>query len=572
MKGTRLTAVSALVASLAFLVLLSQAPTAIAQSGPIADPNGPYQVAEGDTIQLNGENSENAETYDWSITNDPTGEAYLTQDSTATPTFHAPPEVEDNETISVMLTIANDLDTHSETAKIVVKPAYIPPNPPLNLEVEGKSNPENVTDPKPSFSSEYDTMNAEPATKAQIQVGTNSDENDKWDHEITGLSLSEGERLSITYGGSTLSPQGTYYWRMRFYDRGWGSWSDGSDQFTMGGLKDIIEGCIDPGHISSGAQTLLAADASEAASALSEAKISSSAKVMEEAWLVNLPQALRILEEMDASSRADLLIEISTLPSSPEDAAEILQTMTAEHATETVEAIIDKEAYSALNSIFESSKLFSERIDRIVEGLSKERKKKLAEHLSSNAKERISPELLPREGINWFMIAGILAAAGVIFVLLWIKRGTIRKVIQKPSKPRKETARKKIPSERKWLELIRNFLKSGRRQSAVKTNLPPEQTLKRTEAAIRKLGKQNVVKTAKSGGRVYLLRKAKGPKPEWVKLIQQFLASEEDQKLIKTKAPAGRARKALDAAIRKLGKQNAVRAIEENGIVYLVKT
>ncbi|KXB07683.1 hypothetical protein AKJ51_00630 [candidate division MSBL1 archaeon SCGC-AAA382A20] len=91
---------------------------------PSAHPNGPYTVPSGDSIELDGTESEDPDgdplTYLWEIKNDPTGEATLTNPESEKPTFNAP-DVDSETEITVKLTVDDGKYTDTETTKVTVK-------------------------------------------------------------------------------------------------------------------------------------------------------------------------------------------------------------------------------------------------------------------------------------------------------------------------------------------------------------------------------------------------------------------------------------------------------------------
>ncbi len=114
--------------------------------------------------------------------------------------------------------------------------AYNPnyaPSAPTNLLCEGQTDPAQMEDTTPEFSAIYnDQDSGDIANKYQIQVDDNADfSSPLWDSGSAGTSMSnctESTRCAdITYAGSALADQTTYYWRIKFWDDDGeeGSWS-----------------------------------------------------------------------------------------------------------------------------------------------------------------------------------------------------------------------------------------------------------------------------------------------------------------------------------------------------------
>jgi len=125
------------------------------------------------------------------------------------------------------------------------------PTAPTSLLTEGETNPSEVTDTTPEFSAIYnDPDSGDIANKYQIQVDNNSDFSSTiWDSGSSGTSMTnctEGTRCQdISYGGSVLSWEGTYYWRIKYWDDGGaeGAWSTETAYFTMASI-DAPTGCL----------------------------------------------------------------------------------------------------------------------------------------------------------------------------------------------------------------------------------------------------------------------------------------------------------------------------------------
>ena len=89
----------------------------------------------------------------------------------------------------------------------------------------GQANPTNLSDPTPAFSAIYnDPDSGDIANKYRVEVNTASDFTGTvmWDSGSSGTSMSNttaGNRCpDITYAGSALANNTTYYWRIRFWD------------------------------------------------------------------------------------------------------------------------------------------------------------------------------------------------------------------------------------------------------------------------------------------------------------------------------------------------------------------
>ncbi|KXB07904.1 hypothetical protein AKJ58_01510 [candidate division MSBL1 archaeon SCGC-AAA385D11] len=113
---------------------------------PTADANGPYSVNEEETVALDGTGSSDPDgdtlTHSWSIADDPTGEASLTDTDTSTPVFRAP-SIESDTNVIVELTVGDGHGhTDSDTATVTI--LALPPAPPAKV-VENMT-PENAAE------------------------------------------------------------------------------------------------------------------------------------------------------------------------------------------------------------------------------------------------------------------------------------------------------------------------------------------------------------------------------------------------------------------------------------------
>lgn len=118
-------------------------------------------------------------------------------------------------------------------------PSNTAPSAPTSLQVEGQTNPTNISDPTPEFSAIYnDSDDGDIATKFKLQVSTSSSFSTiYWDSGTTSMaSTTEGNRSSdVTYGGSSLASSTIYYWRIKFWDDedAEGVWSTETATFSL---------------------------------------------------------------------------------------------------------------------------------------------------------------------------------------------------------------------------------------------------------------------------------------------------------------------------------------------------
>ncbi len=108
------------------------------------------------------------------------------------------------------------------------------------LQVEGLTNPSNISKPSPSFSAIYTHASGTPlATSYEIQVSNSSSfASTYWASGKQTLSSSTptGQRTPLIYATTTFQTDGlTYYWRIRFWDQNnvQGAWSSSGDYFIM---------------------------------------------------------------------------------------------------------------------------------------------------------------------------------------------------------------------------------------------------------------------------------------------------------------------------------------------------
>ncbi|KXA92930.1 hypothetical protein AKJ64_01800 [candidate division MSBL1 archaeon SCGC-AAA259E17] len=105
---------------------------------PTADAGGPYSVEEGGTVELDGTDSGDKdgsiERYSWTVTDDPTGGASLSNSDTSTPSLSAPLVISSTE-VTVELTVEDDDGANdSDEATVTVEPK---PNDPPTADAGG---------------------------------------------------------------------------------------------------------------------------------------------------------------------------------------------------------------------------------------------------------------------------------------------------------------------------------------------------------------------------------------------------------------------------------------------------
>jgi hypothetical protein len=97
------------------------------------------------------------------------------------------------------------------------------PQAPDSLLTEGQTNPDSITDTTPEFSAVYnDPDTSDTSSYYEIEVNTQSDFTGTvmWDSTKSSMtSTNQGDRSpNISYAGSSLSYNATYYWRIKFWD------------------------------------------------------------------------------------------------------------------------------------------------------------------------------------------------------------------------------------------------------------------------------------------------------------------------------------------------------------------
>ena len=139
-----------------------------------------------------------------------------------------------------------------------IKIVNLSPTAPTSLLTEGQTNPTGVTDTTPEFSAIFNDDSGDIANKYRIQVDDASGFGSTiWDSGASGTAMSncnQGARCQdISYAGSVLAGNTTYYWRIKYWDNegAEGAWSTVSAYFTtsvapLASTSLLAEGLTNP--------------------------------------------------------------------------------------------------------------------------------------------------------------------------------------------------------------------------------------------------------------------------------------------------------------------------------------
>ncbi|POG55802.1 Ig-like domain-containing protein [Haloferax marisrubri] len=146
-------------------------------SPPTPRTTGPYSVPEGGSIQLDGSGSSDSDgsitSYSWSITNDPTGQASLSNPSSAQPTFNAPDSVSGDTDVTVELTVTDDDGaTSMRTTTVTVTDTDGTPSPSVSMRVDDLTD---IQTNNPDFVVSYDIGDTN-ASFERVEVRADSTE------------------------------------------------------------------------------------------------------------------------------------------------------------------------------------------------------------------------------------------------------------------------------------------------------------------------------------------------------------------------------------------------------------
>lgn len=167
---------------------------------PTPRTTGPYSVPEGESIQLDGSGSSDSDgsitSYSWSITDDPTGQASLSNPSSARPTFNAPDSVSGDTDVTVELTVTDDDGaTSRRTTTVTVTDSTSSPQPSISMRVDDLTD---IRPNSPEFVVSYDIGNTNNSFE-RVEVQLDSTESFASDSEQQTAPRGS-VRLQTTYG------------------------------------------------------------------------------------------------------------------------------------------------------------------------------------------------------------------------------------------------------------------------------------------------------------------------------------------------------------------------------------
>ncbi|MFC7202410.1 PKD domain-containing protein [Haloferax namakaokahaiae] len=210
---------------------------------PTADTGGPYTTSAGSSIELDGTGSSDSDgtitDYNWTITNDPTGDASLSNSDSATPMFDAPETVSEDTSITVELTVTDDGgSTDTETTTITVTDT--PPSPSISMRVDDLTN---VRSNDPAFVVSYDIGDTN-ASFERVEVemaSTESSASDSGQQTTqrgsvrTEPGYGQGQSFEVTVDVIYDGPSGEYVAESR-------TMTDTTDAQNPAGNDDLSDG------------------------------------------------------------------------------------------------------------------------------------------------------------------------------------------------------------------------------------------------------------------------------------------------------------------------------------------
>ncbi len=326
---------------------------------PTAKLDGPYKIEEGKTIQLDGTQSTDPDgtinSYNWTITDDPTGKATLTNPNTATPTFNAP-TVEENETVKIQLTVTdNNNATHTSTTYINIQAI-----PPALTAEEIENNP------------------TENATKTIIET----------DAENAGKIL---DQISSTKASEIIN------------------------EAVNTGNTEKIGQILSKMNSEKAAFATIEADTKSAISVIEsiiKENINSAALISDSIAKQNLEKAGQILENIETTTLTNLLIKIYELPHTPEIAGKILNTISNEKSREVTILLLEDEEYEYVANMFEE--LSGEKLNTLWNSLTETEKSNISQYLSSSTKEKITDQEKTMPWLTLTVLIIVIITIGII--------------------------------------------------------------------------------------------------------------------------------------------------------------
>ncbi len=337
---------------------------------PTAELGGPYTVEEGKTIQLDGTQSTDSDgtiaNYLWEIINDPTGEATITDEDTSTPTFQAP-AVEENETVTLRLTVTdNNNATDTTTTYVVIQP---------------------ISQVKTSI--EIENMPAENATKRLVE--TNIENAAKLLNQVSSQKAGEIINEAVDTG------------------------------------KTIKIGQILTRMSSEKAAVAVIEASSKSATSVMESiigeNIDSAALITDKAAKQNLEKIGLIVENIKTVPLSQLLIKIYDLPHTPEIAGNILSTISTDKGLEVTVVLLEDNKYEYVAGMFEQ--LSGEKLNFIWNNLTESEKSTLSQYLTKSTENQLVVEEKELPWASLAVIAVIIIAVSIL--VSWRYEGSKKK-------------------------------------------------------------------------------------------------------------------------------------------------
>lgn len=280
--------------------------------------------------------------------------------------------------------------TGSHSITVTYKPPVVPP-PKASSSITCSVSPASITLGAPVSI----TGAISPAYTADVRIGISTDGGVTWTSLTTVTSLTDG---SYSY---TWVPTEAIEYKVR------ASWPGDADHY--GATSDVVAFTVMTyGEF---AQNLATTSPVSAARTLENIPIEHAAKIIDAGLKAGLIENMAsILNEMDPELAADLLKAVYDLPETPESAAELLGAMSLERSVAVVQILIERGAFEYVDGMF--AHLTDARLNDIYGGLTVGQRGELYPHLSTQVRDRISADLLPRFRISNLVISKVEVELG----------------------------------------------------------------------------------------------------------------------------------------------------------------